>query len=427
MMKKPLFHICRTEVLMRTLYIVSISLVFSTLGVAQDTVTALFLGNSYTHRNSMPTLVDAFAKSTGDRMLYKDNTPGGFTLSDHLSNTTTTDLIKSKKWDFVVLQEQSQLPSFPDADVQNWVYPAAKGLTGLIKANDSCTDVVFYRTWGRKNGDSKNCPFWPPVCTYEGMDSLLALRYQTMADNNGGLVSPVGEVWQKMRTHYPSVELYKADESHPSEIGSYAAACCFYTLFFRKDPTLNSYKYSLNDSTANRIKRFTKQVVFNHFDRWNVGQKDPDVAFEVVSNEEGLVQFKSTSSNVTALKWNFGDKTTSSVADTAHQYDSSGTYTVKLIGMGCQVNDTAIQTVTVKVSNVGISQPKEQAKVLRSNEGFQVYKEGHFLLKAWGLDGKMLFTGNYSEVAVIRLSQVPNVFILEVSSDTCIERSLQAK
>jgi len=427
MMKKPLFHICRIEVLMRTLVVILVCLAFSTLGIAQDTVTALFLGNSYTHRNSMPTLVDAFAKSTGDRVLYKDNTPGGFTLGEHLTNTTTTNLIKSKNWDFVVLQEQSQLPSFPDADVQKWVYPAAKGLTDLVKANDSCTDVVFYRTWGRKNGDSKNCPFWPPVCTYEGMDSLLALRYQTMANDNGGLVSPVGEVWQKMRTHYPSVELYKADESHPSEIGSYAAACCFYTLFFRKDPTLNSFKYSLSDSTANRIKRFTKQVVFNHFERWNVGKNDPQVAFEIVSNEEGFVQFNSTSSNITSLKWNFGDKSTATVADTSHQYDSSGTYTVKLIGMGCQTNDTAVQMVTVKVNTVGVSGVKEPIKVLRTHEGFHVYHQGQFALRVWGLDGKSLMRGTYSGRAVLPVAQVPDLFVLEVRSSTSVKRFLQVK
>ena len=31
---------------------------------------------------------------------------------------------------------------------------------------------VFFMTWGRENGDDMNCPNWPPVCTYEGVDDL---------------------------------------------------------------------------------------------------------------------------------------------------------------------------------------------------------------------------------------------------------------
>jgi len=93
---------------------------------------------------------------------------------------------------------------------------------------------VFFQTWGYKNGDAGNCPVFPPICTYKGMDSLLELRYQKMALDNKALLSPVGLVFREIRTALPSINLYELDESHPSMHGSYAAAVTFYTILSGK-------------------------------------------------------------------------------------------------------------------------------------------------------------------------------------------------
>ena len=80
-----------------------------------------------------------------------------------------------------------------------------------------------------------NCPNWPPVCTYEGMDDLLHERYLMMANQNEALVSPVGAVWRHIRDSNYDFELYSPDGSHPSTLGSYIAGVCFYTtLHFKR-------------------------------------------------------------------------------------------------------------------------------------------------------------------------------------------------
>jgi hypothetical protein len=89
----------------------------------------------------------------------------------------------------VVLQEQSQLPSFPDQVVQSQVYPYAAQLSDLIKSTNACGNVIFYMTWGRKNGDNTRCNAQPEVCTYEGMDNLIYQRYVEMAQTNEALLS----------------------------------------------------------------------------------------------------------------------------------------------------------------------------------------------------------------------------------------------
>ena len=81
---------------------------------------------------------------------HHSQTPGGATLQDHANNPNVTSDINQGNWDYVVLQEQSQLPSFPDSQVQNQVYPYALQLSNLIKTANPCGNVIFYMTQGRK-------------------------------------------------------------------------------------------------------------------------------------------------------------------------------------------------------------------------------------------------------------------------------------
>jgi hypothetical protein len=314
----------------------------------------LFLGNSYTEYNNLPKLLSSMALSTGDTILTDANTPGGHTLMGHSNNATSLAKINSQAWDFVVLQDQSQLPSFPEADVQEMVYPFARKLDSLIHLNNACTQTVFYMTWGRKNGDAQNCPTWPPVCTYAGMDSLLALRYRKMADDNKALLSPVGAVWKYLRANNPSVELYNPDESHPSLAGSYAAACCFYTLMLKKDPTLITYNGGLTASQATAIKEATKLIVYQQLSLWNVGFFDPKASFTQQALDLKTVQFQNTSSHADSYVWDFGDGDTSAEVNPNHTYKTSGKFVVTLVAKRCNLTDT--NQLDIVISSTGITQ-----------------------------------------------------------------------
>jgi hypothetical protein len=92
-----------------------------------------------------------------------------------------------------------------------------------------------------------------------------------MAEANNAVISPVGAVWRYIRQNFPLIELYNADGSHPSEAGSYAAACCFYTAIFKKDPTQIPYNFTLNTSDAAQIKSAAKLVVFDSLSTWHIG------------------------------------------------------------------------------------------------------------------------------------------------------------
>lgn len=252
-----------------------LALIFCTSLVAQKTRKVLFLGNSYTYYNNMPQMVADLASSTGDVLIHDQNTPGGSFLYDHTLSSTSLGKIQAGDWDYVVLQDQSQAPTLPEYQI-GLTRQSAYKLDSIVSAHNLCAETLFYMTWGRKNGDSVFYRVYSGYteATYEYMDSLLHARYLQFADTSQAEVSPVGRVWRHVRENYPNIELYQADESHPSLAGSYLAACTFYTAIFRKDPTLTSFNSSLDATTANQIKGAAKAIVYDSLMNWNIGKYD---------------------------------------------------------------------------------------------------------------------------------------------------------
>ena len=328
-----------------------------------QTKRVLFLGNSYTGVNNLPQFTYNVALSAGDTLLYDSNTPGGYTLMGHSSNPTSLSKIGQGNWDFVVLQDQSQRPSFPMSQVSVQVFPYAKKLDSTIKANNPCGNSMFYMTWGRKYGDAVNCPNWPPVCTYEGMDSLLHLRYMMMADSNNAVVSPVGAVWKYIRQNYSSIDLYSPDNSHPSVAGSYAAACCFYTAIFRKDPTQITFNSTLSSSDAANIRLAVKAIVFDSLLNWHIGEYDHTADFSYNQTLGYNFQFTNLSQNSNGQIWDIGGYSATALNPT-YTFPGPGTYSVTLSSFNdC---DTIVTTKSITVIQTSLNESD-------LSNGFSIY------------------------------------------------------
>ena len=243
-----------------------------------DSLNVLFLGNSYTASNNLPNIISTIANSMGHYLYAESNLMGGATLQTHVNNTNSNNLITSGDWDYVVLQEQSQYPAFPLSQVEQDVFPYAAQLNQLINDYNNCGQTVFFMTWGRENGDSGNCPNWPPVCTYEGMDDLLHERYMIMANDNGGFISPVGAVWRYIRDAKYDMNLYSSDGSHPSFLGSYVAGVCFYTTLFQTNPLDIPWneEWNISESDAEIIREVVKIVVYDSLEEWSIISNDID-------------------------------------------------------------------------------------------------------------------------------------------------------
>lgn len=326
-------------------------------------IRALFIGNSYTEVNNLPQIIAMLAADGGDTLEFQKSTPGGFRLEQHASHPPTLSLIESGNWDYVILQEQSQIPSFTDWDVESFFYPYVKTLDSLIHVHNPCATTMMYITWGRKNGDADNCPYFPPLCTYLGMDSLLRLRYETVAEQIGASLSPAGPVWRYIRSEYPGIELYTADQSHPTAAGSFAAACAFYSVMFGKNPADRAYNYSLPAVQAHNIRQAAKIVTYDSLDYWTRFVQLPKALFEF-SISESTVTFYNQSENADSYIWNFGDDTPiDTTANPIHTFTSPGSYTVTLTAIHCNYSHEWSTDINIGTSGVEEISPLPAIKI----------------------------------------------------------------
>ncbi|KAJ9456536.1 hypothetical protein DIPPA_62943, partial [Diplonema papillatum] len=215
-------------------------------------VKVLFIGNSYTSTNDLPSVLKSVAGSLLPDVTISttQSTPGGSTLYEHTSNAATQLAVNNGDYDVMVLQEQSQTAGFyswrvlgdsRDLAVEaldTFFIPAAK------KRNAS---VVFYETWGRKDGDPAN----PSIFAHYSMmqcavsNGYAYMLYYMQAKLCDVSLAPVGQAFDQAFTDdgglwddTPSDDtffrrLYSSDKSHPSKTGTYLAALTLFATIFK--------------------------------------------------------------------------------------------------------------------------------------------------------------------------------------------------
>lgn len=399
----------------RALLLVSFVTLICACGFTQTT-RILFLGNSYTGNNNLPDLVKNLALAGGDTVYFDAHIIGGYTFNQHSNDATAISKINAPGgWDFVVLQEQSQMPSFSPSQVATDVFPFATKLDSLIHVADSCATTVFYMTWGRKYGDASNCGVYPPVCTFEGMQQRLKESYVQMAQDNEALVAPCGEAWKASHYADSTIDLWVGDLSHPSLAGSYLTACTIYETIFGKTSVANTYDPGLGAGTSYFLQQKAHQTVTDSASVWNIGELGPNLSF--TSFQTGLtVQFTNTSTQADYFLWDFGDGNFSTDFSPTHNYSTSGIYPVKLSGQKYCMTDSLTQNLDLAL---GIKVPSNQSfRVIEQGSKVEVSCDERFSVFIFSMDGKLLksetFSGGNQEVG---LGDLPNgLYILKIQT-----------
>ena len=345
---------------------------------AQQT-SVLFIGNSYTYVNDLPNTVRLLALSLGDTVNVASSTPGGYTYEGHTTLPATLDAIASQTWDFVALQEQSQLGALP-FDVTT-TEASATQLVDLIRANDECTMPVFYMTWGRQNGDAGNCASFPFMCTYDGMQQGLTENYTALAEGSDAYTAPVGAAWKQVRDTHPLINLYQADASHPSAEGTYLAACVFYCTLFQQSCVPSIYAASVQPDTAAILRAIADEVVLNDLTAWNLDVLPPVDATITGSSSNAWNEVTYYHGGASTHLWTCTNGQEFTTPDASFTFSVAGVYTITHAYTNpCGESDTVTWTVEVYSVGVGEGLTRRSIQVLaragsvevRGAEGLQL-------------------------------------------------------
>jgi hypothetical protein len=213
----------------------------------------LFIGNSYTFANDLPDTFAKLAGAGGHKVEVESAAQGGWTLADHLRSSATLNTINSEKWAFIVLQEQSQIPSIQQGRTQS-MYPAGRELVREIR--EAGAAPLFFVTWAHRNG-------WPEngMGTYQSMQAQIDTGYAGLAVELNVPVAPVGSAWFYAVQGHPELSLWQEDGSHPSEQGTYLAGCVFYAVIFRESPIDLTYHAGLSEEVAQTLQAIASDTV----------------------------------------------------------------------------------------------------------------------------------------------------------------------
>ncbi len=216
----------------------------------------LFVGNSFTFKNSLPALVhDLAAGDHGGKPIYSvEYAAPGWSLRQADKDGGLTKLLRDVEWDVVVLQEKSWLLSFPEEQWRRSTYPFARDLQGKIAASGAQT--LLFMTWGYALGDRRTIPH----DTYSEMQIRLAEGYSKLGAEVGARVAPAGLAWAEALRRKPALDLWADDGQHPGRNGSYLAACLFYAALTGRDPTRSRFTAGIEAGQARFLQRVAENV-----------------------------------------------------------------------------------------------------------------------------------------------------------------------
>lgn len=238
----------------------------------------LFLGNSYTFQGALDDVVEAMYADAGAPVVAERLAEPGWTFTRHVEAIETDGSVWQLAFDapraWVVLQEQSQIPGFPEGQADLVASrDAAVALDGLATANGART--LFLMTWGRRDGDEQNAALYPDFPTMQEALAAGYLDYAALASADGtpAWVAPAGLAWARVYDEVVAgggdpldptsafYGLYVSDGSHPSQRGTYLTACVVYASLTGESPVGLGAPEGVADAAY--LQGVAAQVVFD--------------------------------------------------------------------------------------------------------------------------------------------------------------------
>ena len=240
----------------------------------------LMLGNSYTSQNDLASKLDSILSDGGENAEVSALTGGGLKLYEHEGRAKESgnqwNVSLNEPNDFVILQDQSQVPSFP-TNSEYWQDSRDAAIYLNQRALGSGGNTILFMTWGYKDGDSNNQWRNPD---YPTMQLHLQQGYEMYLENittqlEPAFIAPVGLAYKHLYDatantgvdpsigSTPFSTLYSSDGSHPSIDGTYLSACVFHAVITGESPVGRTYPGQISPPRALELQETAAATVFN--------------------------------------------------------------------------------------------------------------------------------------------------------------------
>jgi hypothetical protein len=208
----------------------------------KDTARVLLVGNSYIYYNNLAQMIGLITDSLNTKIICKKSTIGAATLGQHWNSERglkTKKIIASKKFDIVVIQDNSMWP----LEHKDSLLIYGQLFCNYIRANGA--KPYLYNTWAREK-------------TPQTQSSINAV-YNELAALENAINVPVGSSFDLARKTFPNMNLFHPDGSHPSAVGTFLIALSFIKKITGTLPKnyATVYNYFDKDGETFRIMQLT--------------------------------------------------------------------------------------------------------------------------------------------------------------------------
>ena len=209
--------------------------------VKQGKISVLFIGNSKTFfGGGVDVIFKNLAEGAGKSVYAERVLAGGpllYTFTEEVKSR-----IRSRKWDYIVLQEQSET----SAEKRDVVVQGCKAMTDYTK----------------QNSNSKVVPILNSMFPLVGLSQdATDANFRAAQKVCGGIVAYSGKTFALSSKKYPNIQVYGDDGRHATDAGYYISACSTYAAIYNESPTRSSYHHNLGADTAKKLQKLSGEVM----------------------------------------------------------------------------------------------------------------------------------------------------------------------
>jgi hypothetical protein len=175
---------------------------------------------------------------------FRPNSIASYSFDDH--NVVVFNK-PDKLFDVAVMMDCSQCPIHPR--LKGAFTEFAKKDSDIVRAHGATP--VFFMSWAYADKPE--------------MTAQLAEAYTVAGNENNALVIPAGLAFARALSKQPELNLYVADNRHPTLAGTYLAACTVFAALTGRSPVGNPYLAGIDEPTARFLQNVAWETVQDYY------------------------------------------------------------------------------------------------------------------------------------------------------------------